>query len=89
MGVGKKQMSEGTLDRLRIKDWSPSKQGKYYGGLLKEMNQEAALKKKNWSYDSDGQRKKCVDNTMKKLQKEGLVKEVPGFFKHGLKLKGI
>ena len=53
------------------------------------MNQEAALKKKNWSYDSDGQRKKCVDNTMKKLQKEGLVKEVPGFFKHGLKLKGI
>lgn len=89
MGVGKEDMSEGKLDQLRIKDWSPAKQGKYYGGYLKEMHQEATFKKRNWGYDSSIKRKKCVDNTMKRLQKEGLVKEVAGFFKHGLKNRAI
>ncbi len=82
-------MSEGRVNRDRIKDFSPKKQGSYVQSFYKEVGQEAAFKRKNWGPDSKRKLEKCVNNTMNKLHKEGLVKEVPGFLKHGLKVKGI
>ncbi len=82
-------MIEGKINRERIKDFSPRKQGEYIKRFYKEVGQEASFKRKNWNYDSKNKLAKCVNNTMTRLQKEGLVKEVPGFLKNGLKLKGI
>lgn len=82
-------MSEGHLRIGRLMDKSQQKQAEYARGFYKEVGQEAAFKRKNWDKDSSTERKKRIDNTMKRLQKEGLVKEVKGFMKHGLKLKGM
>ena len=82
-------MSEGKINRAVIKDKSLKYQMDYCRSFHKEVGQEAAFKRKNWTPDSKIKIAKCVDNTMKKLQKEGLVKEVSGFLKNGLKLKGI
>lgn len=82
-------MSEGHLRIERLMDKSAKRQTDYARGFYKEVNQEAAFKRKNWDYDSSNQRKKCIHNTMKKLQKENLVKEVKGFMKDGLKIKGL
>lgn len=82
-------MSEGKINRDRIKDKSPKHQAEYCRSFYNEVNQEASFKRRNWNPDSKRKLEKCVNNTMTRLQKEGLIKEVPGFLKNGLKLKGI
>lgn len=82
-------MSEGKINRDKIKDKSLRHQVNYCRSFHKEVSQEAAFKRKNWDPDSRRKLEKCVNNTMIRFQKEGLVKEVYGFLKNGLKLKGI
>lgn len=89
MGMVEDDMSEGKINRNLIKDKSLKHQVDYCRSFHKEVGQEASFKRKNWGSDSKRKLGKCVNNTMTRLQKEGLIKEVSGFLKHGLKLKGI
>ena len=80
-------MQEGKINRDMIKDCSSKKQAEYCRDFYKEVTQEASFKRRNWDSDSSNTRKKCIDNTMNRLQSEGLVKDVKGFLINGLKLK--
>lgn len=82
-------MSEGKINRDRIKDKSLKQQADYFRSYCKEVNQEAAFKRRNWKPDSKIKIGKCINNAMTRLQREGLVKEVRGFLKNGLKIKGM
>ena len=82
-------MAEGHINRGKIKDWSPRKQGEYVRRFYKEVNQEAAYKRSFHSADDKMRREKVTEKVMGKIHKEGLVSHIKPFMKDGLKLKGM
>ena len=89
MGLGKDKMSEGKLNRSKIKDWSPKKQGEYAYKFYKESGQEAAHKKKFHPSDNKFKREKVIKQTMEKIYKEGLVGQIKPFMKEALRVQGM
>ena len=76
-------------DSKRLSEMTRARKLDYVKSFYKETAQQSAFKKKIRMEDSVNHRKQVVKNTSDKLHKEGLLKEVSGFMKNALKVKGL